>query len=187
LWHRFRRRMPPCKARSPISPPSEPALLVIGAPFARLGSRLGPHPVLDAVGRCIPLVGGGGAAALPCEQAGRPREDAPRRLPAGRPWGRLSRRALHHGVPPDTAARACVPPAPTPNCQGAGPAARGGGVRSAAPPGARRSRPLARRPPGGPGGASGSAPGRPTGGGRPWWPPVPCPGRWPGRLQGEVF
>jgi hypothetical protein len=115
----FQAAAAPCKARSPIASPSEPALLFVGEPLARFGSGLGQHHVLDAVGRRIPLVGDGVAPAIPCEQAGRPLEDTQMMFQAGRQLGILGRMALQNGVPADHAALDFVPPDPAPTFRGA--------------------------------------------------------------------
>ena len=108
----------PFNARSPIPPPSEPALLFVGDPFARFGSGLGQHHVLDAVCRGIPLVGGGVDPAIPCEQAGRTLEDAQMMLQTGRQLGVLGRIALQDGVPADNAALDFVQPDHAPKFRG---------------------------------------------------------------------
>src|SRR5262245_60109578 len=65
----------PFNPRSPIPPPSEPALLFVSNSFARCSSGLGEHHLLDAMRCGIVLVCGGVDPALPREQAGWTLED----------------------------------------------------------------------------------------------------------------
>ena len=50
---------PALNARAPVVAMLEPALLLMRRPFGRLGPRLGPHHLLDAMCGSIPRIRGG--------------------------------------------------------------------------------------------------------------------------------
>jgi hypothetical protein len=101
---------PALDARAPVVALSEPAWRLLGYPRGRFGPGRGHDHRLDAVQGGLALGRGGIDASIPRAQAGWLGAHRQMMVQAWRPWSRLSRIALQHGVPAAAAAFPLSPP-----------------------------------------------------------------------------
>jgi hypothetical protein len=97
-------------ARAPVVALSEPAWRLLGYPRGRFGPGRGHDHRLDAVQGGLALGRGGIDASILRAQSGWLCAHRQMMVQAWRPWGRLSRIALQHGVPAAAAAFPLSPP-----------------------------------------------------------------------------